>query len=116
MLKISTKILLCLLLVMHFDVVYIVSVILAFLAGISITTGSEIIKNGFSWKKFGVRLMYSFGLMTIGGIYWYNEGKSKETFLYFVIVVVLFSDTIITLGFRVGKNLLNKYAKNIENE
>lgn len=101
---------------MEFDVTYIISMALAILAGFSLTTGSEISKGTFTWRKFGVRLMYTFGLVVIVSIYWINEGKDKRDLLLIMAGIALFGDTIVPLIFKVGNKLIQKYAKNIEND
>lgn len=101
---------------MQFEPTYIITMALAILAGLSITTGYEIINETFTRKKFIVRLMYTFGLCIIVWLYW-SYKEQDHTMLPLVMAgVTLFGDTIIPLLFRVGKKVLNKAAKNIENE
>lgn len=116
MLKISAKILLCLLLVMQFDITYIITMALGILAGFSITTGYEIVNQTFTKRKFIVRLMYTFGLGIIVWLYWSYKSQDHKSLPLIMAGIALFGDTIVPLIFRVGNKWLNKAAKKIENE
>jgi len=116
MLKVDGFILMVVLLVlMNGDLPPYIANVLAFLAGLCIKTLPDFVKGTINKKDILIRLMYIFGLVTIGWLYWQDNKVEIEIF-YYVFLVTLFSELIVHLGIKYGQQWINNKAKNLENE
>lgn len=115
MLKNEISLLLVTILLFDGEVPKYVAIILAFLAGLSISTGSDWYKGTFTKKKFVIRLLYVFGLAIMGMFIWHDY-SIKTNIVYFMFVITLFSDLIVTLVFRSGEFIIRKYFKNFQDD
>lgn len=113
MLKFDSLMLLALLLLVFNEAPNYVTMLIAFLAGLSISTGSELYKSTFTAKKFFIRLLYVFGLSVIGIFLWQDYGI-KTNIVYYIFTVTLFSELIVMLVIKAGTKLIKKYFNNIE--
>ena len=116
MLKESGFILLVVFLVlMNGDLPPYIANVLAFLAGLCLKTLPDFVKGTINRKDIIIRLMYIFGLVTMGFLYWQDKKIQIEIF-YYVFIVTLFAELIVHLGIKYGAQWINKKAKNLENE
>lgn len=115
MLKTELSIVLILILLFDGEVPKYIAIILAFLAGLSISTGSEWYKGTFTKKRFVIRLLYVFGLAVMGMFIW-QDYSIKTNIVYFMFVITLFSDLIVTLVFKAGEFLIRKYFNDFQNK
>lgn len=115
MLKFDIIVLLMLTLVYDGELPRYVSIILAFLAGISIKTGSDLYKRTFTARKFFIRLFFIFGL-SVAVMFAYQEWKFKVSIVWPIMVITLFSELLVVLIEKHGEILLNKWFTKKSNE
>lgn len=87
-----------------------VSYIMAFLAGISISTAYELKKNRLSRRTFLIRILQVFGLAVITFYVW-KYYTIKTDYVFAIFVCSLFSDTIVSVGYKIGEMGITGYLK-----
>lgn len=88
------------------------SYMMAFLAGISISTAYELRKNRLSKRSFIIRLLQVFGLSVITFFVW-QKYTIKTDYVFAIFVCSLFSDTIVSVGYKVGEMGIAGYLKHL---
>lgn len=115
MLKTELSVIIMLILLFDGELPKFASIVLAFLAGLSLKTGSELWKRTFTVRKFLIRLLFIFGL-SVGMMFVYQSWDIKFPIVITIIFIVLFSDLIVMLVERYGELLIRRYFKKFDNE
>lgn len=111
MLKTDVIILYALILQMEWNWEKVVAYILAILSGIVLGTSIEIKQGTLTKRSFLLRLMQVFGLAIISYYVWKEFYIKKVDFVFALFAIGLFSDTIITVGYKIGKMGIVGYFK-----
>jgi len=85
------------------------------MAGLCLKTLPDFVKGTINRKDILIRLMYIFGLVTMGWLYWQDKKVQIEIF-YYIFIVTLFAELIVHLIIKYGQQWINKKAKNLEND
>lgn len=106
---------LILLLMVEKELQPLVAYFLAFSAGLALYTLPELIRGKLPFREFFIRLLYIYGLVVIGLLF-FDDKEAKQWRYIYVVIVTLFSEIIVKLIMKYGKLWLEKKAKNFENE
>lgn len=115
MLKFDSINILVVLLVYADELPKIASIVLAFLAGLSLKTGSELWRRTFTARKFFIRLLMVFGLAVAGMFYW-QQYKPSFDIIWYILFITVFAELIVHLFIKYGEIFLRKYFKRYGDE
>lgn len=110
MLKADTLILFALLLQLDWDWSKVIGYTLAVLSGIVLGTAVELKEGTFTRRSFMLRIMQVFGLCVITYYFW-KFYITKIDFVFALWGISMFSDTITSVGHKIGKMGITGYLK-----
>ena len=116
MLKLEAQMLLVVLLIYSNGTISpFLSYILAFVTGICLISIPDLIKGKITPLDFSTRLIQIFALV-VGGALFFEEQNIKKGFIYYIWAVTLFSDIIISIIIKKGRQYIENKSKQFDNE